>query len=178
MDFGSILEQWDQQSKEKPKEKPKDPLDPDGQRPTKVAPPKQEPKVDPLTAWLRINGVTDKDVEMEGDRVSAAERRRALIKKRPDAVVDLHGLTQAEAWNQLETFFAQSKAQGAEKVLIIHGKGNHSEGEAVLQRTTREFLERCPYAGQSGIASVAEGGSGATWVLLKRVKDRDSYRSL
>ena len=173
MDFGQILEQWDQRSKELPKNRP----EAAGAGKAAEVQPKQEQKVDPLTAWIRINGVTDKDAEMEGDRISAAERRRTLIKKRPDAVVDLHGLTRDEAWNQLETFFAQSKSRGAEKVLIIHGKGNHSEGEAVLQRATREFLERCPYAGQRGTASVAEGGSGATWVLLKKVEDRDSHRS-
>lgn len=173
MDFGQILDQWDRQSKEKPKKR----LDSGGEEKTPEVKPKEEKRVDPLTAWIRVNGVADKDAEMEEDRISAAERRRFLLRKRPDAVVDLHGLTREEAWNQLETFFSQSKSQGAEKVLIVHGKGTHSEGEAVLQRTTREFIERCPYAGQSGTASVAEGGSGATWVLLKSVKDRDFHRS-
>ena len=63
---------------------------------------------------------------------------------------------------------------GAEKVLVVHGKGNHSEGESVLKRTTREFVERCPFAGESGQAEVRLGGSGATWVALKGNQDQRS----
>jgi DNA-nicking Smr family endonuclease len=54
-----------------------------------------------------------------------------------------------------------------EKVLLIHGKGNHSEGEAVLKRAVLQFIEKCPYAGESGQPNVELGGNGATWVLLK-----------
>jgi DNA-nicking Smr family endonuclease len=50
--------------------------------------------------------------------------------------------------------------------MIIHGKGNHSRGEAVLGRTVREFIEHCPFAGESGHGR--EGGTGTTWVLLKQ----------
>jgi hypothetical protein len=31
----------------------------------------------------------------------------------------------------------------------------------------REYIERCAFAGESGPATAADGGSGATWVLLK-----------
>jgi DNA-nicking Smr family endonuclease len=97
----------------------------------------------------------------------AAQRRRRLHLKKPDAVIDIHGLTRDEAWSALEQFFADGKNQGFEKLLIIHGKGNHSEGEAVLKRSTGEFIERCPFAGESGHGNAASGGNGATWVLLK-----------
>jgi DNA-nicking Smr family endonuclease len=155
MKFGDLLEQWDQQSRAAagPGKKP-----PAGQR-TEGA--------DPLSRWLRKNGVYDKDAGDPEAGESPASRRRRLYAQRPDAVLDLHGLTRDEAWLSLEEFFRAGKKQGFEKLLIIHGKGNHSPGEAVLGRTVRDFIERCPLAGESGHGDAVSGGSGVTWVLLK-----------
>jgi DNA-nicking Smr family endonuclease len=129
-------------------------------------------KTDPLTAWLRINGVYDKDAERETPRVSSGERRRRLLAKRPDAVIDLHGLNQDEAWNSLESFFREAGERGFEKLHIIHGKGNHSVQEGVLTETVRKFIERCPLAGESGHENAALGGKGVTWVFLKITRDK------
>jgi DNA-nicking Smr family endonuclease len=129
-------------------------------------------KTDPLTAWLRINGVYDKDAERETLRVSSGERRRRLLSKRPDAVLDLHGLNQDEAWSSLESFFREAGERGFEKLHIIHGKGNHSVQEGVLAETVRKFIERCPLAGESGHENAALGGKGVTWVFLKIIRDR------
>ncbi|MFQ3547884.1 MAG: Smr/MutS family protein, partial [Termitinemataceae bacterium] len=101
-----------------------------------------------------------------------AEYRRKehyrLVHKKPDAMIDLHGLTSDEAWDSLEHFFNQSLKMGLEKVQIIHGKGNHSDKEAVLSRLTKRYIEQNPYAGMHGHPSQADGGSGATWVVLKK----------
>jgi DNA-nicking Smr family endonuclease len=91
-------------------------------------------------------------------------------------VIDLHGYTASDAENALELFFDRSYREGCEKILIVHGKGNHSNGDAVLKETVRKFIEACPYAGKSGQNPGAEGGSGATWVLLK--SPGDAYLSL
>jgi DNA-nicking Smr family endonuclease len=123
---------------------------------------------DKQTGKSRINGVYDKDAESGGEGgESAPERRRRLLSKRADAALDLHGLTRDEAWAALETFFNEGKRRGFEKLIIIHGKGNHSKGEAVLSRTVREFIEFCPFAGENGKGNAVSGGSGATWVILK-----------
>ena len=106
-----------------------------------------------------------KDEENQEDK-KARERSR-LLRKKPDAVVDLHGLTQDEAWEALVAFFNRSRSLGLEKVLVVHGKGNHSISEGVLKETTRKFIELCSFAGTSGHSSASHGGSGATWVLLK-----------
>jgi DNA-nicking Smr family endonuclease len=67
-----------------------------------------------------------------------------------------------------------SQAQGFEKLLIVHGKGNHSGSDAVLPRLVRTFIEKCPFAGESGYGSASAGGTGVTWVLLKdRRKPRE-----
>ena len=96
----------------------------------------------------------------------AAERRR-LLRKKPDAVLDLHGLTQDEAWEAMEIFFERCRTMGHEKIVLIHGKGNHSENDGVLRELCRRYIEHCPIAGESGRNSGSMGGSGATWVLLK-----------
>jgi DNA-nicking Smr family endonuclease len=121
-----------------------------------------------------VNGVYDKDAAAgDAGRSGAGERRRRLLAKKPDANLDLHGLTRDEAWVSLESFFETGRRQGLEKLLLVHGKGNHSEGDAVLKRTVRQFIENCPFAGESGPANAELGGNGATWVLLKEITVRD-----
>ncbi|GHV73332.1 DNA mismatch repair protein MutS [Spirochaetia bacterium] len=159
MDFGDILDQWDRQTGNAGKKAVKAEEDTGDQRSAQ--------KVDPLTAWLRVYGIPDKDAEIAEAAVPPAKRRRRLRAKKADATLDLHGLTNDEAWIALEEFFRAGQQQELEKLLIIHGKGLHSEKDAVLKRTVRDFIERCPFAGESGQGEASDGGSGATWVLLK-----------
>ena len=122
---------------------------------------------DILNKWEKNNGIYDKDMEAGNAQTNPRERRSRLKNKKPDAALDIHGLSRDEAWKALEIFFNDSKEKGLEKILIIHGKGNHSTGEAVLKRMVMEFIERCPFAGESGRGKAATGGEGATWVILK-----------
>jgi DNA-nicking Smr family endonuclease len=158
MNFGDILNEWDRQTARAAGKKALLRHDPGTPAPEKY---------DPLNAWLVRNGIYDKDAEEEENCPRTGERRRRLLRKRPDAIIDLHGLTQDEAWTALEAFFEESRLKNFEKIMIIHGKGIHSEKEAVLTEISRKFIESCSFAGESGHASAAEGGRGATWVLLK-----------
>ena len=126
-------------------------------------------KTNPTDAWISKYGVYDKDAEETDKTINAGENRRRLRNKKPDGGIDIHGLNREQAWQALETFFNESKNAGLEKILIIHGKGNHSTGDAVLKRLVPDFIERCPFAGESGRGKASEGGEGATWVLLKGV---------
>ena len=122
---------------------------------------------DILDEWdRRTAGVYIKKDEEKHEDKKAKERSR-LLSKKPDAVIDLHGLTQDEAWEALDRFFKQSRSMGFEKILVIHGKGNHSQSEGILKEATRKFIELCKFAGTSGHSARSNGGSGATWVLLK-----------
>jgi DNA-nicking Smr family endonuclease len=155
MDFGDILDKWDRQTGRSP-----------GKKAGRAS---SDRGKDLLNAWLRVHGVIDKDAELAGPDAPSGreERRRRLRGKKPDAVLDLHGQTRDEAWRSMDGFFRLSRQQGLEKLLIVHGKGNHSKGEAALKRVVRDYIEHCAFAGESGQATAAEGGSGATWVLLK-----------
>ena len=130
----------------------------------------RKPSVHPLTKWLASNEIYNKDADLRLEEVSPQERRYCLLNKKIDAFIDLHGLTQDEAWNALENFFQESRNKKLEKLLIIHGKGNHSTGGAVLKHIVRKFIERCPFAGESGYGNSNSGGTGATWVFLKENK--------
>jgi len=123
---------------------------------------------DILNEWDRRT--PQKDIFKKDDEILEATKdneRRRLLNKKPDAVLDLHGLTQDEAWDKLDVFFRKSRARGLEKVLLIHGKGNHSKNEGVLKELCRKYIEECRFAGASGRNPAANGGSGTTWVLLK-----------
>jgi DNA-nicking Smr family endonuclease len=157
MNFGDILDEWDRRSASVARRSRE-------RAPAETPEPSVPPN--PLALWLGTRGVFDKDAAL-GEEISAPERRRRLLRKRPDGTIDLHGLTKEEAWTALEDFFRAARQQGFEKLLIIHGKGNHSGGDAVLREISRRFIERCSFAGASGAADSRWGGSGATWVLLK-----------
>jgi DNA-nicking Smr family endonuclease len=103
-----------------------------------------------------------------GESEGRGEKRRRLLARKPDALIDLHGLTQDEAWAALNLFFDDAKRRGLEKVLIIHGKGSHSAGFGPLKRLVKDFIQRCPAAGESGHNPPSGGGGGATWVLIKK----------
>ena len=132
-----------------------------------------------LEKWEKVtpaNAVYDKDSSVvDVDRPHGgnmpAGRRNRLLHKKPDASLDLHGLNCEEAWKALHNFFEDSRWRKLEKVMIIHGKGNHyanlPSGETALRDLTKRFIESCSYAGESGFCPSKGGGRGATWVILK-----------
>jgi DNA-nicking Smr family endonuclease len=183
MDFGDILEQWDKETSsaygkkriKSDERKERDLSSRSTSNSPSSAPARPAPRegglpsVNPMDAWLRRHGVVDKDslVGAESPAPSPAERRRRLRARRPDASLDLHGCTREEAWVRLEAFFASAVASRLEKVVIIHGKGTHSEDDPVLGAVVRLFIERNPHAGESGFSPREEGGHGSTWVIIK-----------
>ncbi|MCL2442247.1 MAG: Smr/MutS family protein [Treponema sp.] len=119
-----------------------------------------------MESWLEKNDIYDKDFH-EKKTSLPGENRRRLLNLKADAIIDIHGFSNDEAWYKLEDFFKNAKINGYEKIRIIHGKGNHSQGESILRQTVRKFIEQCDFAGESGFEKSIHGGSGATWVLLK-----------
>lgn len=101
----------------------------------------------------------------QAERPAAVQISEKQLKT--EAVLDLHGMTAAEAEKAMASFIYLAAAKKYRKVLIIHGKGIHSKESPVMRQTVISFLERCPKAGKHGTPSAAEGGSGATWVIIK-----------
>ncbi|MBQ0052206.1 MAG: Smr/MutS family protein, partial [Treponema sp.] len=196
MDFGDILNQWDNvQKSEKQKAKQKSSV-PQVSHKMANAPTAEEKEarrrakleaqgllqddiyekqmqedakksVNPMEAWLRRYGVTDKDKAAdEYAQRTKMESREYLRTMRPEARIDLHGLTRDEAWARLTSFVGTCVSRGMKKILIVHGKGNHSHGsDPVLGPMVRTFIEQHPNLGSSGHPDHTQGGSGATWVI-------------
>jgi len=125
--------------------------------------------INPMELWLRRYGTVDKDrLNEESEEASKMESRNYLKSMRPEARIDLHGLTRDEAWAKLESFVNDCLRRGIKKIEIVHGKGIHSHGtDPVLGAMVRTFIEQNKHLGVSGHNDRNHGGSGATWVLLK-----------
>lgn len=186
MDMNDILNQWDKmQADEKKKARDaKKPVQTPPQvsykkanagdapkvQPKKEQPVKKQPEINPMEMWLRRYGTVDKDkIAEETEERDRMADRNFLLNMKPEAFIDLHGLHQDEARERLDNFVTDCKRRGLKKILIIHGKGIHTSGtDPVLGELVRRFIEQDKRCGASGHPKTKqEGGTGATWVLLK-----------
>ena len=184
MNFGDILDQWDQEQK-----KPKNRCTGDQKSHKKANAPTKEEKeamrqgyslerqmeednkrrANPMEVWLNRYGVMDKDkVYDEAHETERLNNREYLRTMKCEARIDLHQLTRDEAWERLDTFVGDCKRRGLRKIMIVHGKGIHSTGsDPILGPMVRLFIEQDSRLGSSGHPDKNNGGSGATWVIIK-----------
>lgn len=85
--------------------------------------------------------------------------------------IDLHGLEQREAGLAVRRQLQEAFASGERCVLIIHGRGTHSDlgpvlKEALLGWLCKPPLDRLVMAFASALPE--DGGVGASYVLLRR----------
>ncbi len=150
MGFGDILDAWEKQGSEEKKNDTR-----------------KEEYRNLMDRWLEDNPAEQKDDDyhLPGHK---SPSRKTIRRMAPQETLDLHGYTQEEAIRELTAFLKRSKKRGLKKVLIIHGKGNHSEsGESVLRRQVRRFVAESPLCGEHGVPQPAMGGEGAVWVILR-----------
>jgi len=82
--------------------------------------------------------------------------------------LDLHHARAADAWEMLREFLHEAHLHDHHCVRIIHGKGVHSDnGVPVLKNLLDQFLRRRADVLAFHSAPAAQGGTGATLVLLK-----------
>jgi DNA-nicking Smr family endonuclease len=100
-------------------------------------------------------------------------RRLARGRVPVDATLDLHGLDAAAARLQLRDACEAVRREGARCLLVVHGRGLHSSGGPVLKQALVEWLAEPPLGRQVlafSSATPEDGGTGATYVLLRRVR--------
>lgn len=149
-DFGKILDQWD------------------GGRPKGPHPRPERHDPNQMSEWLDRFPPEDKDAErsdVEGPAAGPVGSRPNPEKLRTDDTLDLHGYRLQEAIEVTGAFIERSVDSGYRKILIIHGKGDNGQG--VLRREIRTYLEQHPMTGTMGYGRGAEGGRGALWVILR-----------
>ncbi len=118
----------------------------------------------------------DEPDETEGDSgyVAQGVDRRELRKLRRGQYavgkrLDLHGLTSKVALADVTDFINAYK--GAYRcVAIVHGRGLHSAGKAVLKQDVRALLRENRAVLAYVDAPRDDGGSGAVYVLLRGVR--------
>ena len=129
------------------------------------------PRRDPLppTATLTIEG----DDGLAVGRAAGVNRAQVALLRggqvRPEATLDLHGRSAAEAAPALAQFLLDSVRLRRRCVLVVHGQGLHSGGVAVL----RDLVVGDLVGKASGLvhafspAAPSDGGRGATYVMLR-----------
>jgi len=102
-----------------------------------------------------------------GVRIQVMRRLRRGLYPIADEL-DLHGLNQAAARDQLADFIAGSRDRGYRCVRIIHGKGYRSGARGpVLKTAVNLWLRRHMDVMAFVSARAMDGGAGAVYVLLR-----------
>jgi DNA-nicking Smr family endonuclease len=119
--------------------------------------------------------VTDDGRRCEGRRLDVPpglvrELRRGVLPV--DGRLDLHGLLADDARNKLLDFLKNQRTRGERCVLVIHGKGEHSErGNGVLRGEISAWLSQGrarEHVAAFATAREEDGGEGAVYVALRR----------
>ena len=97
--------------------------------------------------------------------------------------IDLHGYTLEEANRSIENFITKSYEDGINKLIVVTGKGLHSQNEkdpyvsknlSILKYSVPEFIlnnqNLMKIIHEMQDAKIEDGGEGAFYILLKKNK--------
>lgn len=121
-----------------------------------------------MERWIDMFPPPEDSPGVERDARWKARRRKELLRMAPQATLDLHGFTSNDAISEINGFLERSFKTGLQKVLIIHGKGNHSVNGGVLAKVAAECVSKHPLAGENGLSAGKDGGRGSRWVILRQ----------
>ena len=105
------------------------------------------------------------------------------IYKQKTRSIDLHGYTLDQANQKISDFINQSYLTGINKLIVVTGKGLHSENEknpyvskdlSILKYSVPEYIKNkktlMNKIYEFGEAKIEDGGSGAFYIFLKKPK--------
>ncbi|MDH5472771.1 MAG: Smr/MutS family endonuclease [Gammaproteobacteria bacterium] len=88
--------------------------------------------------------------------------------------IDLHGKTRDKARTALLSFIKSARQNHYKLVCVVHGKGYNSEdGRPVLKALVNKWLQSIDDVLAFTTADYKDGGTGAVYVLLRRMKTTD-----
>tara|TARA_B100001248_G_scaffold191086_1_gene146315 strand:+ start:65 stop:478 length:414 start_codon:yes stop_codon:yes gene_type:complete len=135
------------------------------------------------------NDISDKDRKDWEDFVSSKQKLFDKDNKKQTRIylesrsIDLHGYTLGEANQAVETFINKSYLENVKKLIIVTGKGLHSQNEknpyvsknlSILKYSIPEFIKGNQNLMKKIIeikdADIKDGGSGSFYVYLKKLK--------
>ena len=133
--------------------------------------------------------ISDKDIRdwntflKSEDKIPNKDLEKKKINTLETKSIDLHGFSLEEANEFVETFINKSFKDGVRKLIIVTGKGLHSKNEAdpfvskdlsILKYSVPEFIKNNETLMKKIIeikeAEAKDGGSGAFYVYLKKIK--------
>ncbi len=133
------------------------------------------------------SNITDKDKKdwknflEKNEKLPNKDLEKKVNKLNITKSLDLHGFTLDEANEKVESFLIDCFDQKVSKVLIVTGKGLHSQNEndpytskkfGILKNSVPEFIKNNPILMKiiKSItdAEIVDGGSGALYVFLKK----------
>ena len=136
------------------------------------------------------NKLSDKDKKDWKNFISNKEKlfdKEILNKKKQRALeiksIDLHGYTLKQANETIEKFINLSYLENIKKLIVVTGKGLHSENEndpyvskdlSILKYSVPEFIKNnqnlMKLIDDIQDAKTEDGGSGAFYIFLRKLK--------
>ena len=136
-----------------------------------------------------INDISDKDKKDWENFLSSNEKlpnkdyKKSNLKTFKTKSIDLHGYTLEQANKTIEEFIHQSFIEKVNKIIVVTGKGIHSQNEkdpyvskdlSILKYSVPEFIENnkslMNIINEIKDASLDDGGGGAFYIFLKKNK--------
>ena len=136
------------------------------------------------------NDISDKDKKdwlnfiNSKEEVPDKDRKINKNKSAKSKILDLHGYSLDEANRIIENFIIQSYSENIHKLIVITGKGLHSDNEkdpyvsknlGILKYSVPEFILKkenlMNLINEIKDAKIEDGGSGAFYIYLKKNKN-------
>ncbi len=135
------------------------------------------------------NNISDKDKKDWHKFINSTEKlpnkdfKRQKNKNLKIRSIDLHGYTLDEANKTIENFISKAFSENINKLIIVTGKGLHSENEkdpyvskdlGILKYSVPEFINNnaslMKMINEITDAKIEDGGGGAFYIFLKKNK--------
>ena len=135
------------------------------------------------------DNISDKDKKDWNQFINSTEKlpdkdlKNIKKKNKKTRSIDLHGFTLDEANKTIENFINKAFSENINKLIIVTGKGLHSENEkdpyvskdlGILKYSVPEFISNnaslMSMINEITDAKIEDGGAGAFYVYLKKNK--------
>jgi DNA-nicking Smr family endonuclease len=149
----------------------------EGERTVGKSPERQEQARHERDTAIFLEAVSDMTAIFKDEEADSVPIRQGVARRmkqvergqlKPEAVLDLHGLTIDDATARAGFFLQNAVHHNLGTVLIITGKGLHSNDGPVLQEAIKKLLRRSVDSVlEWGVAPRRYGGTGALLVFLR-----------
>ena len=130
---------------------------------------KKKKKENKSTSAAKTSKILKKNINFSLDNKT---KRKINSKKLVlDAIIDLHGKTEIEAYKAIKNFIKNSYLNNSKSIIIITGKGINSQGKLKLKTPLwLKSEELSKFVVGFSTMPNSKGGEGALFVKLKNIK--------